>query len=84
MEKIISQWLERHMVPIFLERGLPVDMDTSFDALGLDSLARVELITALENQFNVNLDPVLGFEYPTIRSLSEHIAHMEQSDGQGE
>lgn len=74
MKKDIAEWLRSYLKPYFAERNMVVDDDTSFDALGMDSITRVELVAAIEERFELDLDPVLGFEYPTIGAMSTHIA----------
>ncbi len=41
---------------------------------GLDSLGAVELRNALATKFGVELAPTIIFDYPTVSSLSEHLA----------
>ncbi len=77
MKKEIAVWLRTYLEPHFAERNMVVDDNTSFDALGMDSITRVELVAAIEEKFELDLDPVLGFEYPTIGSLSTRIASTE-------
>jgi acyl carrier protein len=47
--------------------------DMSFDYMGLDSLARVDLLTGLEKEFGVSLDPTAGYDFITVRSLAEFV-----------
>ena len=77
MDQSITDWLKEYLSPFFKARGLAVDINTSFDSLGLDSVTRVEMIGALEEAFGLDLDPILGFEYPTIKSLKQQIIAQE-------
>ena len=43
------------------------------DELGLDSFDRVELFTALEERFNVDLDEAAAGEWETVRDLWESV-----------
>ncbi|SHO56625.1 acyl carrier protein [Vibrio quintilis] len=72
-EKNPTQWLKDYLEPMFQKNNLPVSVDTSFDSLGLDSVTRVEMIGGLEEALGMDLDPTLGFEYPTIASLSQYV-----------
>jgi acyl carrier protein len=61
----------------FLEAGHPevkgtVHRDMSFDSIGLDSLARVDLITALERRFGTPLEPTLAFDFVTPGALATY------------
>lgn len=48
-------------------------LDTSFSRLGLDSMGHVQLSAILEKHTGQELDPTLGFDYPTINSLIDHL-----------
>lgn len=48
-------------------------VDMSFSALGLDSLAHVEFTAFLEKEFDLDLDPNVGFNYPTLRSMVKYL-----------
>lgn len=45
----------------------------SFDYIGLDSLARVELLTQLEKSLGIPLDPTSAYDFVTARALGEFI-----------
>lgn len=45
----------------------------SFDCIGLDSLARVELVTAMEGQFGILLDPTLAYDFVTPGALAAFV-----------
>jgi acyl carrier protein len=47
--------------------------DMSFDYIGLDSLARVGLLTALDKEFGVSLDPTAAYDFVTVGALSEYV-----------
>lgn len=44
--------------------------DMSFDYIGLDSLARVELLTGLDGALGVSLDPTAAYDFVTVRALA--------------
>ncbi len=48
----------------------PPDGDTSFSAMGLDSMTQVTLIGRLEEYLGLELDPTLAYDYPTINALA--------------
>ncbi|MTI38069.1 acyl carrier protein [Fulvivirga lutimaris] len=54
-----------------------IDSETEFLNLGIDSLAGLNLMTKLENLLNIELDPIIFWDYPTIEKLSKHLASKE-------
>ena len=58
--------------------GLAADSvgdDVEFSELGMDSLMAVELRNRLERSMAITLGSTAAFEWPTVRALSDHIAH---------
>lgn len=53
-----------------------VDVDKTFDRMGLDSSAILALTGDLEEWLGVNLDPSVGYDYPTMDLLAGHIAEL--------
>ncbi|MCV2881304.1 acyl carrier protein [Actibacterium sp. XHP0104] len=51
-----------------------IDPDASLTSFGLDSMAMVELVSALEEQLDRELEPELAFNYPTINALARHLS----------
>ncbi len=51
-----------------------VDRDKPFAEYGLDSLTAVELAEDLESQLPIRLNPTLTWNYPTLATLSHHLA----------
>lgn len=45
----------------------------SFDYIGLDSVARVELIAALERHLGIALDPTAAYDFVTVGALSSFV-----------
>ena len=56
-----------------------IDQDASFASFGLDSLAMVELVARVGDALEVDLEPELAFNYPTIAAVSAHLAAREES-----
>ncbi len=77
-ESELKNWLVEYLTPYFQRYEIPISEHVSFDSLGLDSAGRVTLISQLEKALQRKLDPILGYDYPTIQSLSEHILQLEQ------
>ncbi|OXS34485.1 hybrid non-ribosomal peptide synthetase/type I polyketide synthase [Streptomyces sp. XY006] len=60
-----------------------VDQDQAFLALGLDSLAAVDLVRRLERALGRDLPATLFFEYRTVRELAAHLDARPAADGSG-
>ncbi|CDL85660.1 acyl carrier protein [Xenorhabdus szentirmaii] len=75
----LKNWLIDYLTPYFQRHDIPIGVHVSFDSLGLDSSSRVTLIAQLEKVLQKKLDPILGYEYPTIQSLTEYILQSEQT-----
>ena len=54
--------------------------DAPFARLGLDSASSVMLLVALEDWLDVELDPALIAEYPTIAALARYVASRGAGD----
>lgn len=50
-----------------------VEADKSLDYLGIDSLAKVELLGDIEEQYNVHLDHQIYFETRTPAEISKQL-----------
>jgi acyl carrier protein len=51
-----------------------VDPNAEFDALGFDSAAAVALVVDIGEWLNMDLEPAVLFDFPTISAFAEHIA----------
>jgi acyl carrier protein len=51
-----------------------IDVVEPFDRYGLDSMMAVNLTAVLEEWLGRDFSPTLPYEYPTIQSLSQHLA----------
>ncbi|WP_169516971.1 acyl carrier protein [Azohydromonas australica] len=47
--------------------------DMSFDYIGLDSLARVNLLSALDEEFGIALDATAAYDFVTVGALSQYV-----------
>jgi len=50
-----------------------IDEDATFHNLGLNSLTSVYIMEEMENRFNIQLNPMQFWDYPTIRLFSKFI-----------
>jgi acyl carrier protein len=70
----------------YLAQTLAVDLDridikAPFEVLGLDSVTAVGMSGDLETWLGFSVDPMAVFDYPTIESLSNHLAERSRTDG---
>lgn len=69
--------IQRHLLRLLRESDPGFDaslsVESSFDALGLDSMTRVGLVQALEDEFALALDPGLAFDFVTVGALAQYV-----------
>ena len=59
------------MLDVPVER---IEPNAKFARLGLDSAMLVYLLAGLEEWLGIEINPDVGFEYPTINELARHLA----------
>jgi acyl carrier protein len=69
IKKLLGDYLKINR-PDFTEAILD---DMSFDYIGLDSLARVELLSGLDKALGITLDPTAAYDFVTVRALAEYV-----------
>jgi acyl carrier protein len=70
----IQAWLVSHLAAVLEIEPAQVEVTTPFDRYGLDSVAAIGLTGDLEEWLGYDLDPTLLYDYPTIESVSRHLA----------
>lgn len=65
----LQDYLRVHQ-PDFAEE---IHDNLSFDYIGLDSVARVELIAALERHLGIALDPTAAYDFVTVGALASFV-----------
>jgi acyl carrier protein len=63
-----------------LDASHALEPQQAFSEMGLDSLMGLELKNRLQSALGRPIPPTLVFEYPTIESLSEHLAGLVAPD----
>jgi acyl carrier protein len=66
-------WVIQHLESKHPEMKGAVHGDVSFDSVGLDSLARVDMISAMERSFGIALDATLAYDFVTPNALSAFV-----------
>lgn len=70
----IQQWSIGFVSKLIDQPPERIDPSVEVERLGLDSATAVALIMSLEEKLDIELMPELLFDYPTIASLSQHLA----------
>lgn len=65
----LQEYLQIHQ-PDFVE---DIHDNLSFDYIGLDSVARVELVAALEKQLGIAIDPTAAYDFVTVGALASFV-----------
>jgi acyl carrier protein len=73
-EASLLQWLQEFVATRAGVRPEDLDVDASFESLGLDSRGAVQASGALEKALGLRLPPGLLYEHPTVRALARHLA----------
>ncbi|RQR47457.1 AMP-dependent synthetase [Burkholderia sp. Bp9126] len=74
LNHLIQQWLIAWLSERLKQRKLHLAHDTTFDEIGLDSILAVELATVFSETFGVTVDASVIWDYPSIGTLSAHLA----------
>ena len=70
----IQAWMISYLAQLLEVDSDEIDTATPFDRYGLDSSAAVGMTGDLEDWLNVELDPTLVYDYPTIKALTQYLA----------
>lgn len=70
----IQAWIVTYLAELLEIESEDINVTISFDRYGLDSSVAVGLTGDLEDWLERKLDPTLLYDYPTIESLSQHLA----------
>ncbi|MDB9526152.1 acyl carrier protein [Oscillatoria sp. CS-180] len=70
----IQEWIVDYLAELLEMDSDEVETDVPFDRFGLDSTAAIGMTGDLEDWLECRLDPTLLYDYPTIESLSGHLA----------
>ena len=75
----ISEWIVAYLSDYL---DLPLDqsaVDQRIEEFGLDSAGAVNLAGGLEDWLEIEVDPTLPYDFPTIRELSGKLADIATS-----
>ena len=67
IENIVEEIINDHM-----GEG-PQDLDQSFDALGLDSLDKIEILMEIEEEFDIEIDDEKAEEWKNLENIVDYL-----------
>jgi acyl transferase domain-containing protein len=77
----IKAWLVRQIAKELGVKPEEIDTRAAFDSYGLDSMLAISIASAGQNFLGFEVSPLLLLHYPTIDSLSEHLAKEFEASG---
>lgn len=75
-ESEVQTWLSSRIVSYGKRADLGFDADMDFSEIGLDSVYALTLCGDIEDQYGLEVDPEIMWDYPTIRSLAAHLTEL--------
>lgn len=70
----IEDWLVDYLVRLLKLEAHEVRTDVRFESFGLDSAATVGLTGDLSDWLQMDVDPSLAYDHPTVAALAKHLA----------
>jgi acyl carrier protein len=70
----IQEWIVTYLAQLLETNPDEIDVTLPFDRYGLDSSVAVGLTGDLEDWLETRLDPTILYDYPTIETMSKHLA----------
>ncbi|TNF22211.1 MAG: hypothetical protein EP318_04530 [Rhodobacteraceae bacterium] len=83
--EVVSAWLKRWMAREFAVRPETIADSDRFAAYGMDSVAAMMLVSALEDWTGTDLPPTLVWDHPSVAAIARAIAALPEAriDGAG-
>lgn len=75
----IQAWIVSYLAQLLEVDPEDINVTIPFERYGLDSAVAVGLTGDLEDWLETRLDPTLLYDYPTIESMSRHLAEELQA-----
>ena len=72
-EAEISEWCRNYLSTTLELPASQIDPQAKFSQYGMDSASLVSLLVGLEDWLNIEIDPEIAFEHPTIAALAKHL-----------
>ncbi|WP_041233534.1 acyl carrier protein [Cylindrospermum stagnale] len=69
----IQNWLANYLVEQLDLNPARVDVSIPFERYGIDSAAAIVLVGDLKDWLEIDLEPTLIYDYPSIEELARHL-----------
>ncbi|MEM9535139.1 MAG: acyl carrier protein [Cyanobacteria bacterium P01_E01_bin.45] len=69
----IQDWMINYIADLLQASSDDIDTDTPFDRFGLDSAAAIGMTGELEDWLDLEIDPTLMYDYPTIKGMATYL-----------
>ncbi|ACK67004.1 phosphopantetheine-binding [Rippkaea orientalis PCC 8801] len=70
----IQQWLVDYVAKKLKKDPREISIKTPLSHYGIDSFAELAMIERLETWLNMEIDPTISYDFPTIQQLSNKLA----------
>jgi acyl carrier protein len=77
----VQEWFLAYLAQTLQAAPDRIDIKAPFEVLGLDSVTAVGMSGDLQAWLGFSVDPMVVFDYPTIESLSTHLAECSRTNG---
>ncbi|MBD1582658.1 non-ribosomal peptide synthetase/type I polyketide synthase [Pseudoalteromonas sp. S16_S37] len=81
----LQEWVQRALKDVIAQEvdrpAESLDVDATFQSLGIDSMKAVRVSGELMELHDIELEPTVLFEYPTIAQLATYLCEFEQVRG---
>ncbi len=68
----IAKWIRTRIAADIDKDPSEVDLEVTFDRIGIDSLALLGVLGDLAGELDIEIETSVLFDHPTIASLSSH------------
>ncbi len=77
----VQAWMIDYLVKLLMLDRARIDVNDTFESYGLDSAAMVGMTGDLSDWLNVEIDPVIAYDHPSIDALSTQVVTVLQGKG---
>ena len=73
-ESDIRDWCRNYLTMTLEIPAVQISPETRFSRLGMDSASMLTFLVGLEEWLDVEIDPEIAFEHPTLAELAKYVA----------
>ncbi|GAA1585554.1 hypothetical protein GCM10009678_80150 [Actinomadura kijaniata] len=74
-------WLIQRIAEYLQKDAAEIDVDATFEAQGLDSMAALSLCDDIEDQMGLVVEPTLAWDHPTIDAMAAFLVKTAAESG---